>query len=154
MATADKSERIRQFEQLCRDRGLAVTVQRRFVFEAIVDRADHPTADEVYEVVKGNIPGISRTTVYRTLDTLVEIGVVSKACSPGAATRFDPMTSRHHHLVCLRCEKLIDLADEHLEATVKLPDAQAHSFQIRDFSIHFHGICADCRGKEESADGT
>lgn len=145
MDAALRRERLHQFEERCRERGLALTVQRRVIFETALDHVDHPTADQLYDRVKKLLPGVSRTTVYRVLETLVELGVLAKACSPGVATRFDPITDRHHHLVCLSCDKLIDLGDDDFRHRVELPAAGKHSFQITDFSIHFHGICAACR---------
>jgi Fe2+ or Zn2+ uptake regulation protein len=142
-----KRERLRQFKQLCRRHGLPLTVQRWVILENVLDRTDQPTADQIYGAVKDHLPGISRTTVYRVLGKLVEIDVITKTSSPGAATRFDPMTHCHHHLVCLQCDRLIDLEDEHVPQRVGLPDVRAHSFEIRDFSIHFRGICAACRQK-------
>jgi Fur family peroxide stress response transcriptional regulator len=145
MTRRRRQKRSRRLEQLCRDHGLSVTVQRRAIFEAMADRADHPTADQIHDEVKEHIPDVSRTTVYRVLETLVDIGAITKACSPGAATRFDPKTNRHHHLVCLRCEKLIDLDDKQLHHHVELPDVRSQSFEVTGLSIHFHGICAACR---------
>ncbi len=145
MDPAERKARCERFARLCRERGLARTVQRRVIFEIVAERTDHPTADQVFELARKRLPGLSRTTAYRVLELLADLGVVTKACSPGAATRFDPMTQRHHHLVCLRCEKLVDIVDERLGRGVALPAAQARSFQVRDFSIHFHGLCAACQ---------
>jgi Fur family peroxide stress response transcriptional regulator len=145
--SAQYRERLRQFETLCRQHRLALTVQRRTILEIVLRRTDHPTADQVYEEIKGRIPRISRTTAYRVLEKLVEIGVITKACSLGGATRFDPTTRHHHHLVCLHCDKLIDLDDARLEQRVELPDVRAHAFQIQGFSVYFRGICAVCRRK-------
>lgn len=140
-----KRERLQRFEEWCRQHRLPLTVQRRAILETVLDRIDHPTADAVYDEVKNHIPGVSRTTVYRVLEKLVEIGMITKACSPRAATRFDPITHRHHHLVCLHCDRLIDLEDERLGQRIKLPDVRPYSFEIKDFSVHFNGICAACR---------
>ena len=154
MDSETRRERLRRFEDVCRQRGLSLTVQRRVILEAVLDRADHPTADRIYDEVCRRIPGVSRTTVYRVLEMLVEVGVITKACSPGAATRFDPMTHRHHHLVCLHCDKLIDLEDAELNSHVELPPSQAHSFEIQDFSIHFRGICPECQRRLRSQGDT
>lgn len=150
MSPADKRARLQQFTELCRERGLSVTVQRQRIFELTLERDDHPTADQIYEDVKAEVPGVSRTTVYRVLDLLVELGMVTKAPSPGASARFDPMTRSHHHLVCKRCERLIDLEDAGLDAAIALPDVQAHAFQIENFSIHFYGVCEACRQRQDS----
>jgi Fur family peroxide stress response transcriptional regulator len=108
-------------------------------------RSDHPTPDTVYGAVKETLPGVSRTTVYRVLDTLVRVGVVSKASSPGAASRVDPRTSRHHHLVCERCDRLFDVDEDAVEHRIRLPDVRRQGFAIRGYSIHFTGLCAACR---------
>lgn len=148
MALPSKQERIEEFKRICRAHGLPVTTQRRVVLESILDRTDHPTADQVYEQVKERLPGLSRTTVYRILDTLVELGTIHKTCHPGSAARFDPMTQRHHHLVCTRCESIIDVEGQDL-GTVNLPDVRALGFEIDDYHIHFRGVCAACRSKQQ-----
>jgi Fur family peroxide stress response transcriptional regulator len=143
----EKRARLQRLETLCRQRGLAMTVQRRRILELVLDRKDHPTADQIYESAKKHLPDVSRTTVYRVLNTLVDVGVITKACSWGAATRFDPVTHRHHHLVCVHCEKLIDIEDGSFRHRVELPDVGDLPFKIQSFCIQFFGVCAACRKK-------
>lgn len=140
----DKQLKLQRLESLCRERGLPVTVQRRVILDALVERDDHPTVDQVFEQVKNRIPGVSRTTVYRTLETLVELGVARKTNHFEAATRFDGNTDHHHHLVCIRCGKITDFADPGLRA-LRLPDARRTGFEIVDFSVYFEGLCPQCR---------
>ena len=137
------NQRVAGFEAECRKRGLAVTVQRRTVFEALSARRDHPTADQVYDAVKGRIPGLSRTTVYRVLDALVEAGFVRKVHHAGGVARFDPVTHRHHHLVCEACGRLVDLDDAAVPA-LRLPEARGSGFRIKDYSVSFLGLCGAC----------
>ena len=144
MICESKQKRMKQFEQACRERGLPITTQRKTIFEMILDRADHPTADQVYDQVRERIHTISRTTVYRILDTLVELGWITKICHPGSAARFDPRIHQHHHLVCLHCEKIIDVDEKRLNG-VAWPDVRGYGFEIRDYHIHFRGVCAACR---------
>lgn len=145
------SAQMQQFEAACRAHGLPVTVQRRRIFEALCDRTDHPTPDQVYAAVKDTLPGVSRTTVYRVLDTLVELGVVAKACSPGVAGRVDPRTSRHHHLVCQRCDRLFDVEEAAVEHRIRPPDVRHQGFAIQGYSIYFTGLCATCQEKPAAA---
>ncbi len=146
MDLAKHKARLQHFETLCREQGLSLTIQRRVIFQTLLERDDHPTADQVYELVKNRIPGLSRTTVYRVLDTLVRIGAISKVCHPGAAARFDPKIHQHHHLVCLHCDSIVDLEDERLSA-IELPAVGTQGFKINEFHIYLRGLCPKCRRK-------
>ena len=137
------STKMTEFEKLCRQNGIPLTVQRRVVLEALVHRHDHPTADQIAEDVATRLPGVSRTTVYRVLETLVRISLARKVCHPGAATRFEVESHRHHHLVCVQCGRMIDVEDSRLDE-LPFPDAGAHGFTLTDYSIQFRGTCGDC----------
>jgi Fur family peroxide stress response transcriptional regulator len=134
---------IQVLEAGCRKRGVPVTLQRRAVLEEILDRRDHPTADQVFDTLSSRLGGVSRATVYRTLETLVELGLVRRMAHVGAVARFDPVTERHHHLVCDLCGKVVDLPDDSV-ARVAAPKTPP-GFTIRDYTVHFTGICSNCR---------
>jgi Fur family peroxide stress response transcriptional regulator len=138
------AERLQQFESLCRRLGVPLTVQRRVVLQAVLEMRDHPTADQIIDVVNDRVPGISRTTVYRVLDTLVEMGVVRRLHHPGAAVRYDGKVHRHHHLICKNCHKVIDVDSAALDR-LPPPVEGIQDFAIEDFSVHFLGVCAECR---------
>jgi Fur family peroxide stress response transcriptional regulator len=138
------AEKLREFEALCRREGLPLTVQRRTILEALLEREDHPTADQVFEMVESRVAGVSRTTVYRALETLVRLGVIRRIHHPGTSARFDGKTYRHHHLVCMYCSRVIDFEDCALDR-LALPDCKPQGFEIEDFSVQFTGTCADCR---------
>lgn len=146
-------ETIEHFERLCRENGIPLTVQRRAVLGALLDRGDHPTADQIFEDVQARLPGVSRATVYRVLETLVRVGVARRASHLGARARFDPNTGPHHHLVCLRCGKMVDLDHPSLDS-LPLPDVRHAGFQITEYSIHFQGICSRCRSGRARRHGT
>ena len=138
------AERLRELERLCRSKGVALTVQRRVVFQAVLERDDHPTADQVLEMVSDRVPGISRTTVYRVLDTLADMGVIHRLHHAGASARFDGKIHRHHHLICRVCHKVIDLEDQKLNRT-RVSHVSNEGFEIEDFSVHLIGTCSACR---------
>ena len=146
MSPTEEQQRIDSFFAAHRERGLPVTTQRRAVFEAIHDRRDHPTAEQVYRAVRGELPQISRMTVHRILGTFVSLGLLSKTFHPGSSARFDPKLNQHHHLVCLDCGDILDLEDPRLNK-LPWPDVGRCGFQIEDYHIHFRGRCARCRQK-------
>jgi Fur family peroxide stress response transcriptional regulator len=153
VATNETHERLRDFDELCRQQGFPLTVQRRTILEAVLERTDHPTADQVYEEVKERLPGVSRTTVYRVLQLLTRVGAITRIFTRGAAARFDPVVRRHHHFVCVRCDGLVDLWDEGIGELVRMPSNPPGSFEIEGFSVYFFGTCATCRATWEGAEG-
>jgi Fur family peroxide stress response transcriptional regulator len=142
--------KLQDLERLSREQGVPLTVQRRAVLEVLAGRLDHPTADQIFDEVTHHLPDLSRTTVYRVLDTLVAMGVIHKAQHLGSAARYDPNTERHHHLTCVSCHKVVDVEDGALDQ-IKVPKASSKDFEITDYSVHFKGYCSDCALKNRSA---
>lgn len=141
LAEKSPTERL---EDACRRSGIPVTVQRRVIFSALLERADHPTVDQIFAQVKDRIPGVSRTTVYRTLETLANIGLVRRTHHFAASARFDGNLEQHHHLVCTSCGKVIDFQDP--SVTVSIPtDARRNGFMLLDYSVYFEGLCSACK---------
>ena len=138
------TEKIRQMEATCRARGLSLTHQRRALLSALACRKDHPTADQLYDDLCKNIKGLSRTTVYRILETFVRIGLVVKISSQQAKARFDADTSRHHHISCVECGEVADLFDPAFNLP-ELPDEHPSGFQLYDYAITFIGLCPRCQ---------
>jgi len=135
-----------EFEFLCSKQGLSQTTQRRMILLALARRKDHPTADQIYEELKEQFKGLSRTTVYRVLETFVRIGLVQKTTSLDAKARFDADTGRHHHITCMECGEVVDLHDPLLNR-IELPEEKASGYRLLDYSIAFTGICPQCRAK-------
>jgi Fur family peroxide stress response transcriptional regulator len=145
-------ERLAAFEQRCRELGMPVTIQRRVIAESLLRRTDHPTVDQLTAEVQERLPGVSRTTVYRTLETLVDIGAASKACHPTAVARYDGRTDPHHHLVCMSCDRMVDIDDERLD-TLPVPATTSQGFEVSDFRVQLRGKCKECSKNEtERAD--
>jgi Fur family peroxide stress response transcriptional regulator len=142
-------EKIAELESRCREQGLPLTLQRRVILEDLAGRCDHPTADQIYEAVTARFQGISRTTVYRVLETFVQLGVAQKISNPEAKARFDADTRRHHHVVCLGCNRVIDFAGEEL-GDLAIPAEMADGFTVVNYSLTVTGFCACCRGQISS----
>ena len=143
-----RTERIELFRRLCRERGERCTVQRRVILETVLEFDNHPSADQIFDAVEVRIPGVARTTVYRALDHLARMGIITKACHPGRVARFDPRLELHHHLVCLRCNEFFDFENDSLNK-MKIPDTSAFGFEVNDYRVQLRGICKSCKESEK-----
>ena len=137
-----------KLEDICRQHALPLTIQRRLILQALSRRTDHPTADQIFDDIRKEMGEMSRTTVYRVLETLVRVGLARKVCHPGAASRYEIKTGRHHHLVCLDCQAIVDLNDPSLDR-LPLPETRS-GFQVQDYSIQFRGLCSNCAAKRST----
>lgn len=124
-----------------------MTHARRIVHAALRRRRDHPTADELWDEVRAELPSLSRTTVYRTLDTLVRVGAATRICHPGASARYDAVLERHDHVVCAGCGDVRDVRSTALDG---LPRPRVPGFDIHEHSVYFRGTCHACRAKGRS----
>ena len=91
------------------------TIQRQTICEELCKLTSHPTADELYDIVKKRMPQISLGTVYRNLEQLAECGVILKLETAGRQKRFDGNPAPHHHIRCKVCGAVRDLHHESFE---------------------------------------
>ena len=148
MDDAAKSKRLNAYRRICREQGLRVTIQKRAILEAVLELDNHPTADQVHAFVTREKSDVSRTTVYRALEGFARLGLITKACHPGSATRYDRNVDIHHHLICLFCDAVIDISDTGLDR-LTVPDTSDFDFEVQDFRVQLRGICGRCRKKEQ-----
>ena len=139
---------IETLRQRCREERLVLTPQRRAILRAVLDADDHPTADRVRATLARRRVRVSRATVFRTLETFARMGLITKACHPGSSVRYDRRTDRHHHLICLSCDRVIDIQDPRLDA-LPVPDTRRFGFAVSDFKVQLRGICRECREQED-----
>ncbi len=115
------------------------TKQREIVYEALM-RLYHPTAEEVYEYLRGELPTIGRATVFRNLAVLAEEGRIVKLFFPDEVAHYDATTDGHYHFVCKRCAKIIDL-----QTTTRLSLPHGHDFTVDAQEVNFYGHCRECQ---------
>jgi len=119
-----------------------VTRQRAVILEELRKVATHPTADEVYAMVRQRLPRISLGTVYRNLDLLAERGEILKLESAGNCKRFDGITRPHQHVHCRKCGRMADIM-----LSVPMPDTRGiilPGFTITAARLEFDGLCDAC----------
>lgn len=128
-----------------RERGYRITPQRQLVFEAVI-ALGHSTPEQVLAHVQGTAEGINLSTVYRALEVLQDVGLVTHThLGHGAPTYHAADASRHLHLVCRSCGSVTEAAVELADGLVGSLE-RAHGFDTDVHHFAIYGLCADCRG--------
>lgn len=125
-------------------RGFKLTPQRRAVVDAIHDTEVHLTAEEITDHVQARVPGVNRSTVYRTLELLESLGTVFRTEIGGKSVyhhAHDP--HHHHHLVCRRCGRIVD-CDESLFLALQQELEQRYGFRAECRHMVLSGVCRAC----------
>lgn len=119
--------------------------KREIIKEAVYQNRIHPTADEVYEIVRRTNPEISLGTIYRNLNLLAEQGELRKLSMAGGPDRFDGTLEPHQHTQCVKCGKVEDFEFDlsQLKAAVK----EQTEIDPQICFINVSGICCDCASK-------
>ena len=124
--------------------GFRFTPQRQQVYDVLLQKRDHPTAEEVFIRAKKAMPEISHATVYNCLDALVKSGLARQVNVERGATRFCPNMVEHGHFHCRACGTIYDVGLPHELPCVAVP----RGFRTDGFDVTIHGLCADCAKKK------
>jgi Fur family transcriptional regulator, peroxide stress response regulator len=119
--------------------GFRFTPQRREVYAILLQKRDHPTAEEVFFRARGEMPGISMATVYNCLEALVKCRLVRQVTLDRGAARFCPNMSEHGHFCCDSCGTVLDIE---LPAGICVPLPKG--FEVLHYDIAVHGRCPAC----------
>jgi len=143
---ADEMERrVEQLSLGLRRSGLRLTHQRLEIVRVLAADETHPDAETVYEAVRMRVPTISMDTVYRTLATLSDRGLITRVQFLPGPARYDVNQTTHHHFVCTCCGLVRDIDDPALDAI--RPTADVRRMGRTDaVSVQFRGVCTACRG--------
>ena len=106
---------IAYIHQKLKERRLKVTPQRVIIYQALCELKCHPTVEQVIDFVRLHNPSIATGTIYKTLDTFVKEGLIKKVFTEGDVTRYDEVTSHHHHLHSTDSECIEDYENEELD---------------------------------------
>jgi Fur family transcriptional regulator, peroxide stress response regulator len=131
-----------ELRQRLLESGLKATHQRIVVFEAVMTlHGHHPTPEEVYQHLRPANPTLSLGTVYKTLDTFVETGLIKRALSEEGGKRYDANTHVHNHIFCSKTKEIVDFEDEELEQLLAdfFSKRKLENFEIKGFSVQLTG---------------
>jgi Fe2+ or Zn2+ uptake regulation protein len=134
-------------DNLKKSQNIRNTLQRRVILEELRKLYTHPSADELYEIARKNLPHISLGTVYRNLEILSAMGEIQKLEYGGLVKRFDGNHSDHYHIRCIRCDKIVD-APLGATKTIENKLKKQTDFKILGHRIEFFGICPECLCRE------
>lgn len=128
------------------NRNLRATAQRKLIVEELRKLNSHPTANEIYEIVRAKLPKISLGTVYRNLEILSESGLIQKLEMAGSQRRFDGTVEDHFHVKCISCERV---SDAELPFLKEILDSikGVNDYKIVQRRLEFSGLCPQCRNK-------
>lgn len=126
---------------------IRITRQRQIILDELCSVTSHPTADDLYQMVRRKLPRISLGTVYRNLETMAELGMIQKLEVGGTQKRFDGNAATHYHVRCQRCGRVDDL-DLALIADVEKEAAAKTRFTILRHRLEFTGLCPECQKKQ------
>ncbi len=120
------------------------TRQRRVIVEELRKLRSHPTAADLYEIVRQRLPKISLGTVYRNLDLLAKQGLIRKLEIGGSEKRYDGTAEQHYHVRCVICQRIDDLHE--LPSDFAEDDfANLNGYEIIGHHLEFVGICPECK---------
>lgn len=124
-----------------------LTAQRQAVLDAVLASRSHPTAAEIYDLVRERQPRIAFGTVYNALHVLAQAGLIVEHSFGDRASRFDGNVDRHDHVLCVRCGALRDV-DLGLSTERILEIAGETGYQVRSHHVELRGLCPECsRGR-------
>lgn len=139
-------QHLEQLKQLCNEAGIKLTHQRLEIFRELLSVSDHPSAERIYKRLHQKLPTIAIDTVYRTLATFDELGLVKKLHIMNERTLFDTNLNIHHHFICTRCKEVKDIYWSDFDNTT-LPGVVEGMGKVQSRHLEIHGICNSCLGK-------
>jgi len=129
-------------------RGVLLTIQRSAILAFLQDNARHPTAEDIYQSLRGMYPVLSRATVYNTLDLFKQHGLVQEITIERNKAHYDYNTEPHHHFLCRRCGGIYDIG---MEGIPLEQGGWLNGHKIEEARLYVSGTCSACLREEGNA---
>ncbi len=149
LARGEGAALVDRFRRFLRDHHQPVTRQRDLVAQIVFVSEEHLSVEEIRRRLKERGEPVGLATVYRTLEVLVESGLVRAHDFGEGFKRYEPMPAQahHEHLICERCGRVVEFQNERLERMLPII-ADEHAFQHQRHRVEIYGVCRDCRQRE------
>ena len=144
-----KSTVMNTLKKRIREHKYKFTTQRQIILQAfLTSKNNHLSAEDIYEMVKGENPDIGLATVYRSLELFTSLDLVTKLDFGDGRSRYElndhNLSHSHHHLICLGCGRVIEFNSDFIEATREKIKGK-NGFNIVDYQLKFYGYCKECQ---------
>ena len=139
-----------KYVRLLKESQIKITPQRLEILKYLDEHRTHPTVDEIYSALKENNPALSKTTVYNSVDILLNHGLIQSITISGSELRYDFKHGMHHHFLCKKCGEIIDI-------NVECPNLGCMlecGHEVEEVHGYFKGICKKCSKGETNRNGS
>ena len=140
MTTISKNQIIKTLKS----KGLRVTPQRFSIYANLLARTDHPCAETLLQDLNQDVPTLSQATVYLSLKTLRDVGLIREVLLEEGVCRYDANVEPHHHFCCTECGEIEDIPWDNLQG-VKLDNLRP-GLQVKRYEVTVYGNCDRCNG--------
>jgi Fe2+ or Zn2+ uptake regulation protein len=134
---------LEKYVKILKEKNLKVTPQRLIVLKYLGGHYTHPTTEKIYSDLKSNNPSLSKTTVYNSLETLEKHGIIQSITISGSEHRYDFNHGMHHHFLCKKCGKIVDIDIE----CPNIERMSSYGHKVEEIHGYIKGICKDCLKK-------
>ncbi|MBN2558023.1 MAG: transcriptional repressor [Clostridia bacterium] len=142
-------------KDLLRDTGMRWTRQRQLIYDEILRRKGHFSAEVIWKKLTTRHPGMGLSTIYRTLQLLEDKKIIKRIPIAGETTIYeceDGTPHGHHHIFCTECGKTIEMHVDMLDSIEEIV-MEKYGFEISGHTVMFNGICPECRARLKSDPG-
>jgi len=134
---------LEKYVELLKNNDMKVTHQRLEILKYLDEHKTHPTVDQIYSKLKEKNPALSKTTVYNSLEILKKHNIIHAITISGSESRYDFKNTMHHHFLCKKCGKIIDIDIE----CPNIKKISSDGYKIDEVHGYFKGICDKCNKK-------
>jgi Fe2+ or Zn2+ uptake regulation protein len=136
----------REIEEFLKFKQIRPSYHRIKIYEYLLKNKNHPTADLIYQELAGDIPTLSKTTVYNTLNLLVEKGAAQLITIDENEKRYDADISVHGHFQCKHCGRVFDFKLNFADLCIE----GLQNFQVDENHIYLKGLCSGCQSNRHN----
>lgn len=130
--------------EVLRNKNIKLTPQRLAIYKVLYNTTAHPSAEMIYQELLPSHPTMSLATVYKTLDSLKQAGLVQELNTGGDSFRYDAVTTFHPHMICLECNNVYDLHTDSLNDLCSTVQDET-DFELQKCQVYFYGKCPSCK---------